>query len=323
MRLYLYFSLFLSFFLIPALIPDSSAQTTAEWLQKDRSKKSELQHQLTFPQDINITVRQDQVVNVTGGARRFARPADNIDQIMVTQYVGNFECQDKVGTNRPGNYVDTHELEAFWFFDKRNARDASPFRGYSAVTNAKDPTDRKLYDTDFFVELCEGSVFPEGEIRTIQIPHVVEMGATCTGDKEDGPLLLEFSLVIYDVVRPAKFNINVTCDKRLTKARRMARRTADGRFIHRCPEGKHINGTHNEVAYTRTTKPQYCNKSEAAVKVMKEYDEPGTVPVYEVYCPDGYFVKNSNMQNTFSTKRYPPGDYLCYPYQYTWTQRRG
>jgi len=92
----------LSIFLITIFSADSSAQSTAEWLQKDRSKKSELQHQLTFPQDINITVRQDQVVKVTGGARRFSRPADNIDEILVTKYVGNFECQDKVGTNRPG-----------------------------------------------------------------------------------------------------------------------------------------------------------------------------------------------------------------------------
>jgi len=313
----------LSIFLITIFSADSSAQSTAEWLQKDRSKKSELQHQLTFPQDINITVRQDQVVKVTGGARRFSRPADNIDEILVTKYVGNFECQDKVGTNRPGNYVDTHELVSFWFFGKNNALNASQLQGYSAVTNATDQRDRKLFDSQFFVELCEGAVFPDGEIRTIQIPQFVEMGALCTGDKEDGPLLLEFSLVIYDVVRVGAFNINVTCDNRLTKANRASRRTQDGRFIHRCPEGKHINGTHNVVAFTRTTKPKYCKNSELATKVKKEFSEPGTVPVYEVWCPENHFVKNSDLQNTFSTKPYPPGDYICFPYQYTWTQKKG
>ncbi|MEM7009235.1 MAG: hypothetical protein AAF462_08900 [Thermodesulfobacteriota bacterium] len=302
---------------------DSNAQTTQQWLDSDRSKISELEQHLTFPTQINITVRQDQVVRVTGGARRHSNPSQNIDEILVTKFVGNFECQDKVGTNRPGNYVDTHELKGFWFGSKNTMKSAKNYNGYAAIAQATDNTDRKILDTAELVESCEGSLFPDGEVTTVSITQPIALGAWCTGDKEASGLALDFSLVVYEAINTDSFRINLTCDKRLIKARRMQRRTSDGRYIHRCPEGTHINGTHNNVAYTKTTKPRYCRNSELAIKVKKEPTEPEALTVYEVHCPDGFYVKNSDLKYSLSTKRYPPGDYLCFPYKYTWTQKKG
>ena len=312
---------FLSLLFVVAFSEKSSAQTTSPWLQQNRGKISELENKLTTPSAINVTVRQGQVVRVTGGARRFARPVDNIDQILITKFAGNFECLDKTGTNRAANYVDTHELKGFWFIDENNSKSAKGFRGYAAVEGAFDDRDRVMYNTQELVQICEGLMFPEGEITTIPMERSIELGALCVGEKK-GSVWVDFDYVIYEVVNSDTYTLNLTCDNRLSKATRASRRTADGRFIQRCPEGMHINGTHNEVAYTRTTKPKYCRGSERAQKIMREYEAPAS-NVYEVWCPDGYFVKNSDMKYSVSTQRYPPGDYLCYPYRYTWTQKKG
>ena len=322
MGFYLYLSLILSFFLVPGLISESYAQTQSQWLQQNRGKISELENQLTFPQAINITVRQGQVVSVTGGARRFVKPSENIDQILVTKYQGNFECLDKVGTNRPGNYVDTHELKWFWFRNNNNLNSAKGYRGYAAIAGAKDDTDRVLFETQDVLDTCDQLTFPQGAISTLPITQIVELGATCVGEKK-GSIWADFDYVIYDVVNNDTFVVNLTCDKRLAKATVQSRRTSNGRFIQRCPVGMHINGTHQDTAWTRTNKPKYCRETERAQKFKREYDEPGALDVYEAYCPDGFYMKNSDLSYYMSTKRYPQGEFLCFPYKYTWTQKKG